>query len=424
VVPAPGAALEPEALRAALAARLPGYLVPSAIGLLERLPLSANGKVDRAALPDLAGAPAAAPGRPPAGPQERRVARLYAELLGVEAVAADADFFRLGGTSLAAVQLTARLREATGLEVPLQTLFGAPTVAELADWLVSSESGRTGPPPASVLVPFRETGSEPPLYCVHAVGGNVLTYVELARHLPADQPVIGIQSVGVSEAAAPLTTIEEMAARYTADVRASRPTGAIRLLGWSMGALLAHRMAALLVDAGRRVDLLVMLDPPAPLGKHRRLRDADLRSLFLRDQSGARVDVAPADLAGVGGWERFLAEAVALGLGSLGDRALRRLFDVFAANTLALEEAAAVPYAGPARLILARQEADPTDVVAAWRPLVADLDTVVLPGTHDDLLAMPNLATVVAMVRSTDAVAVASAAGSPVADRSTVRARP
>jgi hypothetical protein len=105
--------------------------------------------------------------------------------------------------------------------------------------------------------------------------------------------------------------------------------------------------------------------------------------------------VAPADLEGPAGAERFRAETASLGLDALGDRALRRLFDVFAANTLALEAVAATPVEAPAVLILAREEADPSEVAVAWRPLAGDMELVVLPGSHYELLTQPNLATVV-----------------------------
>ncbi|HLE84042.1 MAG TPA: amino acid adenylation domain-containing protein, partial [Thermoanaerobaculia bacterium] len=133
VAPRPGDALEPEALREHLAERLPSYLVPARLELLDALPRGASGKVDRRALaarPVAAGAQPA--GRAPATPLEKLVAAAFAEVLGLGEVGAEEDFFGLGGHSLAAVRLVARLRESTGVELALPRLFAAPTVAAVA----------------------------------------------------------------------------------------------------------------------------------------------------------------------------------------------------------------------------------------------------------------------------------------------------
>ncbi|WP_327000297.1 condensation domain-containing protein [Dactylosporangium sp. NBC_01737] len=131
LVPAPGATVPgPAALRAHLAELLPQYLHPRAYATLDRLPMTRNGKVDRAALPPVAAA--AGEGRPPAGDAELLVAEVWQDVLGVEGIRADDDFFDLGGHSLLATRVTARLRASAGIEVPLRTVFHHTTVAALA----------------------------------------------------------------------------------------------------------------------------------------------------------------------------------------------------------------------------------------------------------------------------------------------------
>ncbi|MBL1074582.1 amino acid adenylation domain-containing protein [Nocardia sp. 2] len=136
VVPAPGVRLDPAALKKAVAQRLPSYMVPTAVLVLDALPRTSNGKLDRAALP--APEQTTLRGEPPNGPVEEAVARVFAEVLGVERVWREDDFFTLGGNSLIATRVVARLAAALDIDVPVRALFDAPTVAELAVSLASS----------------------------------------------------------------------------------------------------------------------------------------------------------------------------------------------------------------------------------------------------------------------------------------------
>jgi nonribosomal peptide synthetase DhbF len=139
VVPAAGEVVDPEAVRGWLAERLPGFMVPSWVSVLEALPLTANGKVDRAGLP----APVArgGVGRVPAGPVEELLAGLFTELLGAAGVAADDSFFDLGGHSLLALRLVSRIKAALGVEVPVSEVFTAPTIAKLAARVAALRGG-------------------------------------------------------------------------------------------------------------------------------------------------------------------------------------------------------------------------------------------------------------------------------------------
>jgi acyl carrier protein len=137
-----GEEVSPQGLRAHLRARLPEYMVPSAVVLLDALPLTASGKVDRNALPAPGGAGAGSAGGyvAPRGPVEEAVAGVWAEVLGVERVGAHDNFFELGGHSLLATQVLSRLREAFPVNIPLRRLFEAPTVANLALAITESQA--------------------------------------------------------------------------------------------------------------------------------------------------------------------------------------------------------------------------------------------------------------------------------------------
>ncbi|WP_260477996.1 non-ribosomal peptide synthetase [Nonomuraea sp. WAC 01424] len=240
---------EGDDVRAFVARTLPGYMVPAAVVRMPALPLTVNGKLDRAALP-----PPEAPesgGRLPDGPREEAMCALFAEVLGLPRVGVDDGFFDLGGHSLLAVRLVARVKEVFGAEVSIGTLFEAPTAAALT--ALAEGGARTDP--LRVLLPLRETGSGAPLFCVHPAGGLSWCYSGLIRHVP-DRPIYGLQA---RRDRLP-TSLRRLAADYVAQLRLVRPRGPYHLLGWSTGGIIAQEMAVQLRLAGQEVALLAVLD--------------------------------------------------------------------------------------------------------------------------------------------------------------------
>ncbi|MFD8912686.1 non-ribosomal peptide synthase/polyketide synthase [Streptomyces sp. NPDC059575] len=255
LVPAPGGAPETGELSDRLRRELPEYMVPSAFVAVDTLPLTANGKLDRAALPvpDY-GAPGS--GRGPRTPREELLCDLFAQALGRDQVHIDDSFFDLGGHSLLAARLVSRIRETLGVEVGLRTLFEAPTVAGLTERLIMDDPDDA----LDVLLPLRTTGTRTPLFCIHPGGGISWSYSGLLNHIGSDHPVYAIQARGLGRPEPLPSSYEEMAADYAGQIRKIQPEGPYLLLGWSAGGLIAHAVACELQAQGERTGLLAILD--------------------------------------------------------------------------------------------------------------------------------------------------------------------
>ncbi|MGI9585481.1 MAG: alpha/beta fold hydrolase [Acidimicrobiia bacterium] len=202
-------------------------------------------------------------GRAPRNQSEHDLVQVWREVLGRDDVSVEDDWFDLGGTSLGAVRLFARINDELGLTMPLNTLLSYPTVEAMANRIASD--GADEPPQESLVVPLQPKGSAVPLFAVHGGGGEVLVYRELANRLGPDQPVYGIEPVGLDRTTAPLETVQGMAQRYLEDLRLVQPTGPYRLMGFCFGGNVALEMAALLEDEGEVVDMIVVIDSGLPL---------------------------------------------------------------------------------------------------------------------------------------------------------------
>ncbi|MGK8520659.1 non-ribosomal peptide synthetase [Nocardia asteroides] len=294
VVADTGAPIDPVLVRAEVARFLTGYMVPDAVVVLDALPLTPNGKLDRKALPapDFVSAVAY---RAPQTATEQAVAEVFADLLGAERVGLDDDFFALGGNSLLAAQVVGRLREATGSAVRVQWFFTDATVAGLAARIDAGDADVNAA--LNVLLPIRANGSAAPLFCLHPMYGLAWSYAGLAQFLPSEQPIYGLQSPALSEDGELPGSVDELAERYLSEIKAVQPHGPYRLLGWSLGGVLAHAIATKLQDAGEQVELLAMMDShpnPDVVGFRAAIRGA-LAELGLGTAAAAGDDVYELD---------------------------------------------------------------------------------------------------------------------------------
>ena len=271
------ARLEPATLRQYLAERLPDYMVPAAVMQLDALPLTPNGKLDRQALPapDFTSRTSA---RAPVTPTEHALAVLFGQTLALDKVGIDDNFFDLGGHSLLAMSLIGRIRAELNVGLPVRALFEAPTVAMLAQRLSAGASSVE----SDAILPLRTTGSKPPLFCVHTATGLGWPYMALVAHVGGEVPVYALQVPGLFTCAPLDDDIDTMVDRYISALRTVQPQGPYRLLGWSLGGVIAHRIATRLEQLGHTAELLALLDShPAGRAKAPPLTEAQLLRRFV-----------------------------------------------------------------------------------------------------------------------------------------------
>ncbi len=251
-------------LRKYLAGMLPSFMVPSAVVLLDRLPLTPNQKLDQAALPEPAFA--GADYRPPQTPDEKALAGLFAEVLGADRVGIDDDFFELGGHSLLVTRLVGRIAAVMGLSVPVRAVFQHPVLADLASQLRTDTGSDPPEDPFAVILPIKKDGRWPPLWALHPGAGLCWAYLGFVDYLP-DRQLYGIQARGYSSKEPRARSVEEMVADYLDELTKIQPRGPYFLLGWSSGGTLAQVMAVELQRRGHEVGLVVMLDSAIPGGR-------------------------------------------------------------------------------------------------------------------------------------------------------------
>ncbi|HEY7499940.1 MAG TPA: amino acid adenylation domain-containing protein [Vicinamibacterales bacterium] len=372
---------------------LPSYMVPAAFVMLSELPRTPNGKLDRGALPapDWSGG---LPGRAAATPRttiEERLLSMWRDVIGVEAIGIDDNFFDIGGRSRLGAQIFARIEREIGARLPLATLFEAPTIAALAREIETKAN-------ASLLwrsvVPIRATGSGAPVFCVHPVGGNVLAYGDLARRLEPAVACYGLQAVGLDGVAAPLTSVEAMARRYVEEIRSIQPRGPYHLCGFSFGGLVAFEMARRLRREGETVGLLALLDVDFP--DYPRIppftwlsRSSTFRRSIFPIVQRARRHMRSLRRLGVRGYAKLAVRDAAVVENS--DQFWLIAERVRKANTRAAIHYVPRWYDGRVTYFRAQHAGVTRDRRALWTTLARDVEIVDVAGGHSDLRLEPQV---------------------------------
>jgi len=255
-----GAAPAPAQLREYLARSLPAHMIPAVFVWLDALPLTANGKLDRKALP----APdesslATQRYEEPVGQAERTIAGIWLKLLGVQRVGRHDDFFELGGHSLLVLKLLAALKAEFGRPIAMARVFRAPTVAQLAAVMSEARVHSSW----KHLVAMNEGGSGSPLFCLNGFDGVVDAYLHIARFVDRSIPVFGLEVAPQGDHDNFRETLKTRMESYLQEIRSVQPRGPYRLCGFSFGGAEAFDLACRLEEAGEEV-LLILLDAYRP----------------------------------------------------------------------------------------------------------------------------------------------------------------
>ncbi len=374
--------LDAPAVRQYLADRLPEYMVPSAFVFLGELPVTSNGKIDHARLPE----PVVLSGRErelPANPTEERLLEIWRGVLGNVTLGVTDDFFDAGGDSLLAMRLLPAIEEAFERRLTMVDVLRHTTVRAQSRCLLEARvpdlAARPGEPSILVLA----EGGEPPFLLVHAVGGGVVQYRALANELGREHAVWAI----ASPQRAAGSSLERIAAVYADALCARRPTGAFRIGGWSMGGVLAMAIAHDLQRRERVVDIVVLIDAPFPQATSH--EDRELFERFLADVFGPHP-VSLDGAADVGQMvERAATELVLRGVlaRSAAVRDVREAFELFRTHAAAMNHYAPPSWDGPVAYIRSSGEArSREEAVVKWRAVAPQLDVSEAAGDHFTML--------------------------------------
>ncbi len=407
---APRGALHPDPaeLRSHLQKSLPEYMVPAVIVPVAEIPLNANGKVDRQALPAIDAT--ASVGRPPVVAArdeiEARLVTIWEKTLGVAPVGVHDSFFQLGGHSMTGVRLFARIEKEFGRRLPLASLFECPTLELLAARL--REPARKS---ASSVVTLQPRGTRPAVFFIHgAGGGNLWTYTNLVAHFPSDQPVYALESRGM-RGQPEFERIDEMAAHYVREIRAVQPQGPYYLAGYCFGGNVAFEMARQFSAAGDKVAMVALIDSAPANSTYQRLpwwrpefyfRFALNTGYWLRDFAAQpfRDQVRYVRRKG----SLILQRIGAMAIGRNEPLKIEEVIDVslfpeieltlWKTHLRALSTYQPAPYDGP--VVLLRTRGHPFlcsfDPLFGWGPLArGGVETVHLPGAHEGIFMEPHV---------------------------------
>ncbi|MGV5039027.1 amino acid adenylation domain-containing protein [Streptomyces sp. NRAIS4] len=384
--------VDTEALHAHAAGLLPEYMVPTAVVVLDQLPLTTNGKLDRRALPAPDMSTTAGAGRGPRTPREEILCGLFAEVLGVPTVGIDDSFFELGGHSLLATRLVSRIRAILGVKLSIRSLLNTPTVAALSN-LGQADSQEQDSALEPVLS-LRPVGSRSPLFCVHPGGGMAWCYAGLLRYVPKEHPVYGLQARGLAADEPFPADLDELVEDYLGRIRAIQPSGPYSLLGWSFGGKVAHTLAARLQQEGEQVSLLAVVD--AGTGGH-----------ASADSTRSQRDLLELAFDGIGAFyaepgndpiemPRILEILESHGgtLASLEERTVAALIDI-TENNLKISRVTAPEHFDGDMLFFeaAGRDGASTGLAEVWEPYVSgQIEKHVIPFEHMQMMSADALA--------------------------------
>jgi amino acid adenylation domain-containing protein len=400
----------PAGLRQHLADKLPNFMVPPHILVLGSFPLNANGKVDRSRLPQPEIADNAATYAAPRTLIEAVLVDTYGSLLNVDRVGVDDSFFDLGGNSLQAMQLISRLGTDLAVDTDVTAVFLAPTPAQLALVLrdvhgvadsnlddltedecdVDDEDARHEGTVNGRLIRLSDGTGSLPLYVIHAIGGTAHGYASLARELADTYEVWGVEAAGVRAGSSACRSLDQMVGNYVGLITDAQPGGPYRLAGWSMGGLVALRIAERLIGMGKEVALVTLLDAPTKIHEQVTHDEVELAAHYVADAARGMCPKAgdPPDPRASTVADQLLWLADGCGAGDEVQKEIERRFRVYEAHYSLIAGYRPHPLDVDVLVVTPRED---TDDLTYWAgALGRDVRGLQVPGDHYSFLQEPG----------------------------------
>ncbi|MEV6808875.1 amino acid adenylation domain-containing protein [Streptomyces sp. NPDC051129] len=416
VVPAQPSAVDTAALAKAAKSALPSYAIPSAFVVLDALPLTADGRIDRAALP-APDAPRDMTGTEPRDETESVLHGIVTEVLGLERIGVGQNVFDAGMDSMRSLLLVNGARNA-GLDITVADVFVHQSVAALAAACRPGPAGTaTGPAaeprsgaelmvealgapaqpamddPFGTMLCIRPTGSRPPVFCVHSGVGFSLPYLPLARHIGPEHPIYGIQAPCVVGVAPLPGSVEEIAADYIRRIKQVRPEGPYHLLGWSFGGTIAYEMAVQLRAAGEEVGLLSVLDAYPRTGVPDDREEQSLYAWLLEGIGHHRSEFPDRDLTIEDIFETLRRDDNPLA--RMGERRMARMVDLMSHHQTLKSQYAPGRYHGRMQLFVSESplsDGEQANKVGLWQPVFdGPMEVHHIACTHDEMMSSEPL---------------------------------
>ncbi|EGJ28874.1 MULTISPECIES: amino acid adenylation domain-containing protein [Moorena] len=407
-----GTTVTPSKIRQFLKEKLPDYMVPSVFVTLDSLPVSANGKLDRRALPVPSLSLEDNGGKiPPRTALELELVQLWESLFNVAPIGLQDNFFDLGGHSLLSVSLISRIQQQFGQKLPVSVLFEEGTVEHLAALL--SKEGNSSQWSRSTVVPLQPKGVQPPFFCVHPGAGTVVWYRELARYLAPEFPFYALESLGLDGDQKPYDRVEDMAAHYIQGMQTVQPQGPYQIGGWCFGAVVAFEMAQQLQSQGHEVSKLILIDMNIadPIDREEaHTMDDDV--IFLVRLFKRHLPDLPETLKTLDNLSQeeelcHLIEQVKTAQKippDFGVAQVKRLLEVFRGHLKGLMSYTPKPYNGTGILFQATEgeAANAQDASLGWADLVTGgTELHWVPGNHTTMFQEPNVEVLAQTLRTT-----------------------
>jgi thioesterase domain-containing protein/acyl carrier protein len=394
-----------EDLRDALKQRLPSHMIPAAFSLVKSMPMTPNGKIDRKALSqfNLTAINSEVSFQAPRDSVEAKLVEIWEKLLGVRRIGIRTNFFDAGGYSLMVIKLFAEIKKAFHCSLPVTTIFGAPTIEQLAAQietaildvaLVQKEANEIHSRARSSVVPIQPHGSAAPIFIIHGAAGNIIRFYKLAMLTGTDHPFYGVEAQSLLDGQPALLRLKDQAAYYLSEIRKIQPKGPYYLLGFSMGGTIAFELAHQLQAPGERVELLGMLDTRRFHYMVQMRRNDSLRMRIDRRVARFRGNITP-----LSPWEkavyipqRLFTRALCLTYGvaaTLGFRSVPSFMkSAYYISTVAEKNYQPRPWPGQVTLFRASSHWDPRlSLDLGWKTLAkGGVEVFELPGNHDDLI--------------------------------------